>query len=178
MSEPEESEPTRKRYRIQRRRLGRITFIDQDNDYGFIEAEDFREDVFFHTSVWEGLPDSDTGVSSAENRSTEDRRPNERNRSFDRNRPRDGGRSRDRDRSRGGHGPSDFSGSKPEVGLWVEFEINDEHFETEKRLRAKIVRPTERPMGRKLSGRDATFNIVTHHENARRKRPSWRKKDS
>ena len=63
----------------------------------------------------------------------------------------------------------------PEVELWVEFELDDEHRETNDRLRAKVVRPTTRPTGRKLSGRDATFRIVTHHPNARRKRPNWRK---
>ena len=128
MSEPED--PNKKRFRIQRRRLGRITFTDPEKEYGFIQGEDFREDVFFHFSVWE----------------TDDE-------------------SRDRNASR------------PEVELWVEFEINDDYLAAENRLRAKVVRPTKRPMGRKLTGRDATFNIVTHHENARRKRPSWRKKD-
>ncbi len=62
----------------------------------------------------------------------------------------------------------------PEVEMWVEFELDDEHFATEKRLRAKVVRPTDRPVGRKLSGRDATFKIVTHHPNARKERPTWR----
>lgn len=57
----------------------------------------------------------------------------------------------------------------------VEFEIDDELFEGEQKLRATIVRPTRRPMGRKLSGRDATFQIITHHPKARRKRPDWRK---
>ena len=56
----------------------------------------------------------------------------------------------------------------------VEFEIDDELYETEQRLRATVVRPTRRPMGKKLSGRDATFKIVTHHPKARRKRPDWR----
>ena len=59
----------------------------------------------------------------------------------------------------------------------VEFELDDEQFEEEKRLRAKVVRPTTRPIGRKLSGRDATFQIITHHPKARRRRPSWRGKE-
>ena len=63
---------------------------------------------------------------------------------------------------------------EPEIEMWVEFEIDDEHFANEKKLRAKIVRPTQRPRGRKLTGRDATFQIQTHHPNARKKRPSWR----
>ncbi len=60
------------------------------------------------------------------------------------------------------------------VTKFVEFEIDDEMFEAEQRLRAKVVRLTRRPMGKKLSGRDATFKIVTHHPKARRKRPDWR----
>ena len=59
--------------------------------------------------------------------------------------------------------------------MWVEFELDDDRFETEKKLRAKSVGPTDRPIGRKLSGRDATFNLVTHHPKARKKRPDWRK---
>ncbi|MFK8115400.1 MAG: cold shock domain-containing protein, partial [Rubripirellula sp.] len=62
-----------------------------------------------------------------------------------------------------------------EAELWVEFELDEEHLEENQRLRASVVRPTTRPSGRKLSGRDATFRIVTHHDNARRKRPTWRK---
>jgi len=65
---------------------------------------------------------------------------------------------------------------EPSVELWVEFELDDEQYDLDKRLRAKVIRPTSRPIGRKLSGRDATFNIVTHHPKARRKRPTWRDK--
>lgn len=126
----EDDLPVKKRFRIQRKRLGKIGFIDAEGKYGFILAEDFEDDVFFHVQDWE----------PPEVRTRGERR------------------------------------AQPEVGLWVEFELNDEFRETENRLRAKVVRPTNRPSGRKLSGRDATFNIVTHHENARRKRPTWRKK--
>ena len=56
-------------------------------------------------------------------------------------------------------------------------ELDDDQFEEDKRLRAKVVRPTTRPIGRKLSGRDATFQIITHHPKARRRRPSWRGKE-
>lgn len=118
----------RKRIRIQRRRLGKISYIHAEKTYGFILAEDFRDDVFFHLRDWEAEPD-ESGVKR-----------------------------------------------EPEVTEWVEFELDDDHFEQEKRLRAKVVRPTNRPIGKKLSGRDATFKIVTHHPNARKKRPSWRKK--
>lgn len=121
----------RKRFRIERRRLGRIAFIHADNSYGFIQAEDFRDDVFFHLRDWQGADEAAAGGKEI----------------------------------------------APEAEMWVEFQLDDEHFEQEQRLRAKIVRPTERPMGRKLSGRDATFRIVTHHPKARKKRPSWRKKD-
>ena len=118
----------RNRYPIERRRLGKINYINDDGSYGFIEAEDFRDDVFFHNKDWEG------GES--------------------------------------GEGQSPI---QPEVAMWVEFELDDAFFDREQRLRAKAVRPTDRPRGRKLSGRDATFQVVTHHPKARRKRPTWRK---
>ncbi len=127
MSQPED-EPQKKPFRIQRRRLGSIKFVREDGEYGFIEAEDFRDDVFFHRRDWQG-------ETSA------------------------------------GHGNTVI---EPAVDMWVEFELDDEHFATEKKLRAKLVRPTNRPEGRKLSGRDATFEIPRHHPNARKKRPSWR----
>jgi len=130
VNHPDDDLPVKKRFRIQRKRLGKIGFIDAEGKYGFILAEDFEDDVFFHVQDWDP--------------------PEVKRRSEQR--------------------------VQPEVGLWVEFELNDEFRETENRLRAKVVRPTDRPSGRKLSGRDATFKIVTHHENARRKRPSWRKK--
>jgi len=126
-SEPEDG--IKKKFRIQRRRLGKIMFIEKEGTYGFIQAEDFIDDVFFHSVDWDGRI-TKNGVT----------------RKID-----------------------------PEVELWVEFELDDEHRETQDRLRAKVVRPTNRPTGRKLSGRDATFRIVTHHPNARRKRPTWRK---
>ncbi len=129
MDEPDQDDGIKKKFRIQRRRLGKIMFIEKEGTYGFIQAEDFREDVFFHSADWEGTITKD-GVTQK---------------------------------------------LLPEVELWVEFELDDEHRETNDRLRAKVVRPTTRPTGRKLSGRDATFRIVTHHPNARRKRPNWRK---
>ena len=131
--DPSNEDPiVKKRFRIQKRRLGKIKFLSQDGNYGFIVAEDFRDDVFFHTSNWNGRIATDD-------------------------------RSRDVPLA---------------IDLWVEFELDDEQFETEQRLRAKVVRPTTRPIGRKLSGRDATFEIVTHHPRARRKRPSWRDKQA
>lgn len=122
-------EEPRERYRIQRRRLGRIISVREDKNFGFIEAEDFREDVFFHFQAWE------------------------------------------REVVRNGRTVI----IEPEVELWVEFELDEKHLEEQQRLRASTVCPTDRPEGRKLSGRDATFQIVVHHENARRKRPTWRK---
>lgn len=107
-----------------------------EKHFGFIDAEDFRDDVFFHEDVFEPV---------------------------DLNRTDEFGRR---------------SGLRAVEGLWVEYEIDDDHFEREKKLRAIVVRPTNRPGHRKLSGRDATFNIVTHHPNARRKRPTWRDKES
>jgi hypothetical protein len=49
----------------------------------------------------------------------------------------------------------------PALDLWVEFELDDDQFELDKRLRAKVVRPTDRPIGRKLSGRDAQVGAGT-----------------
>jgi len=139
-----DEDPPRKRIRIQRRRLGKIMFFDPVKNYGFIDGEDFREDVYFHLYDWEGAASPGPLARTGNRKQNEGERPSS-------------------------------EATQPEVGLWVEFEINDEFFEEEQRLRAKVVRPTKRPSGRKLSGRDATFNIVTHHKNARRKRPSWRK---
>lgn len=124
-----DADEPKKKFRIQRRRLGRVMSIREDKSFGFIDAEDFRDDVFFHFHDWQ------SEVVRNGRRLT----------------------------------------IVPEEELWVEFELDDEHFETEQRLRAKVVRPTNRPSGRKLSGRDATFRIVTHHEKAKRKKPTWRK---
>ena len=127
---PSDDSPPPKRIRIQRKRLGVVRKVDPGGEYGFIEAEDFREDVFFHRTVWQ--PSETPQIPSPP-----------------------------------------LSVELEEV--FVEFEIDDDLFVTERKLRAKIVRPTDRPRGRKLSGRDATFNIVTHHPNARRRKPRWRK---
>jgi len=124
----DEEEP-KKKFRIQRQRLGKITSVLEDKNFGFIEAEDFRDDVFFHFQDWHGEVTRNGRTTTL----------------------------------------------APEPMMWVEFEIDDDRFEKEQKLRAKTVRPTDRPIGRKLSGRDATFNIVTHHPKARRKRPDWRK---
>lgn len=129
MPQDSERDEVKKRFRIQRQRMGKITFIKDDGSFGFIKAEDFRDDVFFHFQDWDGTV-------------MKEGRP--------------------------------FK-LAPEIDMNVEFELDDEHFESEKRLRAKSVRPTNRPTGRKLSGRDATFKIVTHHPKARKKRPTWRK---
>ncbi len=123
-----EDEEIKKPFRIQRRRLGSIKFIRDDGEYGFITAEDFRDDVFFHRRDWQGDAEGGDNTRCIE----------------------------------------------PEIDMWVEFELDDEHFATEKKLRAKLVRPTQRPEGKKLSGRDATFQIVRHHPNARKKRPTWK----
>lgn len=45
---------------LQRRRLGRIRHIDESGKYGFIEAEDYRQDVFFHVTTWEPAGPRDT----------------------------------------------------------------------------------------------------------------------
>ena len=129
---PTDGQPEpKKKFRIQRKRLGKVKFISEKGDYGFITAEDYRDDVFFHASNWK--PSSTHNEEQNETELIE--------------------------------------------GLWVEFELDDDQFEEDKRLRAKVVRPTTRPIGRKLSGRDATFQIITHHPKARRRRPSWRGKE-
>jgi len=126
---PTDGQPEpKKKFRIQRRRLGQIKFVAEKGDYGFITAEDYRDDVFFHMSTWQ--PNTPEEEQSTETELIE--------------------------------------------GLWVEFELDDDQFDEDKRLRAKVVRPTTRPIGRKLSGRDATFQIITHHPKAKRRRPSWR----
>ena len=129
MGNREDDDQPKKKFRIQRKRLGKIVSIKEDKQFGFIEAEDFRDDVFFHFQDWEGAIERNGRTLQV----------------------------------------------APELMQWVEYELDDEHFEKEQKLRAKAVRPTERPIGRKLSGRDATFNLVTHHPNARKKRPDWRK---
>lgn len=115
---------TPKPFHIQRRRLGVIKYMEPDEKYGFIEAEDFRENVFFHRSVWQGEL---RGVVR-----------------------------------------------KPFAGAYVEFEIDEEFRARENKLRANVVRLTDRPMGKKLEARDTPHLINPHHRNARRKRPTWR----
>ena len=136
---PEDDRP--KKFRITRKRLGTIRFIDPKGDYGFIDAEDFRDDVYFHHTVWQfGGTSAGGPLQLRQNNSDQPRKLD----------------------------PEEL------ITKFVEFEIDDEMFENEQRLRAKLVRLTRRPMGKKLSGRDATFKIVTHHPKARRKRPDWR----
>lgn len=53
-----ENEP--KPFILQRRRLGRIRHIDTRGNYGFIEAEDYRQDVFFHFTTWQAAGPRDT----------------------------------------------------------------------------------------------------------------------
>ena len=132
-----EEEPAPKPFRVQRLRLGTIRFYREDGEYGFIEAEDFRDDVFFHRRAWEAEASEKSGAA-----------------------PGSAGRS-----------PRPI---EPEVEMWVEFELDDEHFATEKKLRAKVVRPTTRPEGKRMTARDAKFRVTYHHPNARKKRPTWR----
>ncbi|MFG0264549.1 MAG: cold shock domain-containing protein [Rhodopirellula sp. JB055] len=119
------SDDKEKPFRIQKRRLGRIKVIKPEGEYGFIDSDDFREDVFFHFKAWEA-----------------------------------------------------YNGETFDVDSYVEFELDDDQFEEKKRLRAKVFRPTDRPDGKKLSARDATFDLVYHHPKARRRRPSWRDNQS
>ena len=108
-----------------------IKFLREEDSFGFIEPENFRDDVFFHFTVFEGKIEKNGVMTNV----------------------------------------------PIEMDLWVEFELDEEVFRADNKLRAKVVRPTNRPRGRKLSGRDATFNIATRHPKARKKRPTWRNKD-
>ncbi|OYP36142.1 hypothetical protein CGZ80_09595 [Rhodopirellula sp. MGV] len=136
--------------------------MDAKGEFGFIEAEDFRDDVFFHYSAWQKPEGTEAPRDGGPIQSRRDSRP-----------PRHGSRPPRRDGF--GNAPRPPQLSNELIGRHVEFEIDDVMFETEKKLRATVVKITKRPMGRKMSGRDATFNIVTHHPKARRKRPDWRK---
>ncbi|MGB7345370.1 MAG: cold shock domain-containing protein [Pirellulaceae bacterium] len=127
---PEDEPRGKKRFPIQRRHLGMIKFLREEENFGFIESENFRDDVFFHFTTFDGNVIKDGKTTKV----------------------------------------------PIEMDLWVEFELDEEIFRSQNKLRTKVVRPTERPRGRKLSGRDATFNIVNHHPKARRKRPTWRDK--
>jgi hypothetical protein len=137
-----EDEPSPKPFRVQRLRLGTIRFYREDGEFGFIEAEDFREDVFFHRRAWEAeasQPQAETSQGPG--------------------------------KAKSGRPPRLI---EPEVDMWVEFELDDEHFAEEKKLRAKVVRPSSRPEGRRMTARDAKFRVTYHHPNARKKRPTWR----
>ncbi|MEO1528471.1 MAG: cold shock domain-containing protein [Planctomycetota bacterium] len=155
-----------KRIRIAKKRLGKVRFVDSGGEYGFIEAEDFRDDVFFHYSCFE---QDEASRAKTDSRGDASRRPPRSRGPAPSHKHRDAKHRDSRERASSGKLSEDL------VQRTVEFEIDDELFETEQRLRAKVVRLSKRPMGRKLSGRDATFNIVTHHPKARRKRPDWRK---
>lgn len=115
---------TPKKFHIQRRRLGRIKHVEPTGKYGFIDAEDFREDVFFHASTWQD--DAGPLVPRA-------------------------------------------------VGVFVEFELDDEHRDSGGKLRASVVRPTQRPEGMQLDEHADPRLQVKHHPRARQRRPSWRK---
>ena len=135
MPRPEHDDPEDKRLKkfpIQRKHLGRINSLPPDKDFGFIEAESFRDDVFFHFTVYDGKVVTGERTQNV----------------------------------------------KLEEDLWVEFELDEDVFRKDNKLRAKTVCPSNRPRGRKLSGRDATFNIMTRHPKARKKRPTWRNKDT
>jgi len=127
---PEDEPRGAKQFPIQRCHLGMIKFLREEENFGFIESENFRDDVFFHFTTFDGTLTKDGRTVKV----------------------------------------------PLEMDLWVEFELDEEIFRSQNKLRTKIVRPSERPRGRKLSGRDATFTIVNHHPRARRKRPTWRDK--
>ncbi|QDT57726.1 hypothetical protein SV7mr_02100 [Stieleria bergensis] len=182
-----DDQPKPKKFRITRKRLGTISFIDPKGEFGFIDAEDYRDDVFFHRSVFEDV------VRDRPERSGFDR-SRSRNNKFDRRSDRDQKPGRSHHRDQGSHRPADSTASQSDgtgkpvevvVGIaklpeafitrHVEFEIDDDVYDQDKKLRAKIVRFTQRPMGRAMTARDSTIKVITHHPKARRKRPDWRK---
>ena len=111
---------------LQRKRLGRIRHLDEQKKYGFIEAEDFRESVFFHFSQWERLGPRDRG---------------------------------------------------PRIGQWIEFELDELHRRKENKLRALVVRMTNRPEGETMDVFRDQHLVSKHHPRARQTKPVWRNKD-
>ena len=61
MTNSESPQPPDPSLLIIRKRLGRIRHVDTAKKFGFIEAEDYREDVFFHLSQWESAGPRDPG---------------------------------------------------------------------------------------------------------------------
>lgn len=114
------------KFQVQRRRLGRVKYVEQDGKFGFIEAEDYRDDVFFHSTAWDN---------------------------------------------------ENVQHVLPRVDLFVEFELDEPHRLASGKLRASVVRPTERPEGKQLDENADKRLVAKHHPRARQKRPSWRNKD-
>lgn len=66
----------------------------------------------------------------------------------------------------------------PEIGMVVEYEINQLHFEENDALRATVVRRTSRPYTKQLDEKADERLTVKHHPKARKRKPAWRKSDS
>lgn len=115
-----------KPFTVQKKQLGRIRMLNTVKKFGFITAEDYREDVFFHFDQWE---------------------------------------------------PSGVGDKGPMLEQFVEFELDEVHRRETSKLRAKVVRKTERPDGLKLDDAADPHLRAKHHPKARRAKPSWRKKD-
>ncbi|WP_246105926.1 cold shock domain-containing protein [Rosistilla ulvae] len=64
----------------------------------------------------------------------------------------------------------------PEIGMVVEFEINQEHLRENDSLRATVVRQTNRPYTKQLDLKADDSLTVKHHPNARKRKPVWRGK--
>lgn len=111
---------------LQRKHLGRIRMVNTQKKFGFITAEDYREDVFFHFDQWESSGRNDPG---------------------------------------------------PQIEQFVEFELDELHRRATDKLRAKIVRKTQRPDGMKLDDAADPHLRAKHHPKARRAKPAWRKKE-
>ena len=68
-------------------------------------------------------------------------------------------------------------GQIPVEYMPVEYELDEQHRRDTDKLKARAVRQTQRPMGRRLVARDAPRLQIRHHPNSRRLRPDWRKKE-
>lgn len=112
---------------LEKKRLGRVRQVDPIKNFGFIEAEDYREDVFFHFAQWESSGPRDQG---------------------------------------------------PRMGQVVEFIIDELHRRESGKLRATLVRATTRPLEFKLEAKAAPELMAKHHPKARKRKPSWRQKET
>ena len=62
-------------------------------------------------------------------------------------------------------------------GDQVEYEVDElQRIEGESRLKATLVRPTRRPIEKRINFGQDVKNRIQHHPKARQRRPTWRNK--